>query len=87
MKQILVETVDNVLKASTHKFQNLEEFSEQVLIDYILALSKKSIIIDYTKIHETKEELLLEISEIIKKKMYGFYDINEYRDHLTKRNS
>lgn len=86
MKKVLVETVDNVLKSSTTKFHSLEDFSEQVLIDYILALSKNSIIIDYTKIKETKEELLLEITEITKKKMYGFYDINEYREFLTKKN-
>jgi hypothetical protein len=86
MKKVLVDTVDNVLKTSTQKFSGLEDFSEQVLIDYILTLSKSSIIIDYTKIKETKEELLLEIAEITKKKMYGFYDINEYREFLTKRN-
>jgi hypothetical protein len=86
MKKDLVDTVDNVLKTSELKFKGLEDFAEYVLIDYLLTLSKKSIIIDYTKIHETKEELLLEIAEITKKKMYGFYDINEYREHLTKNN-
>ena len=60
MKKLLIDTVVNTLKSSTHKFQGLEDFSEQVLIDYILTLSKQSIIIDYTKIKETKEELLLE---------------------------
>ena len=84
MKKILVETIDNVLKSSTKDFSGLEDFTEQVLIDYILVLSKKSIVIDYTKIKETKEELLDEIKEITKKKMYGFYDINEYRNFLTK---
>lgn len=87
MKKLLVDTVDTILKTSTQRFNNLMDFSEHVLIDYILVLSKKSIIIDYTRIHETKEELLLEIAEITKKKIYGFYDINEYREHLTKRNS
>ncbi|MES2769712.1 MAG: hypothetical protein V4596_11265 [Bdellovibrionota bacterium] len=86
MKNILVETVENTLKSSTHKFNGLEDFSEQVLIDYILTLSKSSIILDYTKIKETKEELLMEITEITKKKMYGFYDINEYKEFLTKKN-
>lgn len=86
MKKDLVETIENVLKSSTQRFSGLEDFTEQVLIDYILILSKKSIIIDYTKIKETKEELLMEIAEITKKKMYGFYDINEYRDFLTKNN-
>lgn len=84
MKKVLVETVENVLKTSDLKFKGLDDFSEYVLIDYILNLSKISIIIDYTKLKETKEELLMEIAEITKKKMYGFYDINEYRDHLTK---
>lgn len=84
MKKILTTTIEQVLKNSKENFKDLEDFSEQVLIDYILTMSKKSIIIDYTKLKDTKEELLEEIKEITKKKMYGFYDINEYRLHLTK---
>jgi hypothetical protein len=86
MKKLLVDTVDNILKTTDLTFKGLEDFSEYVLIDYILSLSKKSIIIDYTKINETKEELLMEITDITRKKMYGFYDINEYRAHLNKNN-
>lgn len=86
MRKMMIESIDKTLRESTEKFNSLQEFSEQVLIDYILLLSKHSIIIDYTKIKETKEELLLEITEITQKKMYGFYDINEYKEFLTKKN-
>lgn len=87
MKQDLVTAIETTLKHSTQHYKDIEEFAEQALIDYILAISKKSIILDYTRIKETKEELLMEIKEITKKKMYGFYDINEYRDYLIKNNA
>ena len=87
MKKEIADVIENVLKNTDQQFKTLEEFAEHVLIDYILVMSKKSVIIDYTKIKDTKEELLLEIAEITRKKMYGFYDINEYKAHLTKQNA
>lgn len=87
MKKELVKAIENTLFNTNEKFKSLEDFSEKALIEYILALSKKSIIIDYTKNKETKDELLLEIIEITRKKMYGHYDINDYKDFLTKKNS
>ncbi len=82
----LVHLIDSTLKESKERFGSLEAFSEVILEKYIASLKKSSRGMEVFS-QDTREEVLLAIQDIIRKKMYGFYDINEYREFLTKNNA
>jgi len=82
----LVKLIDSTLKESNKRIDSVDKFAEDVLENYAEFLKKKSVGFDILN-SETREELLLAIHEIIKKKIYGFYDLNEYKEFLTKRNA
>lgn len=82
----LVRLIDQTLLESKDRFPTLDNFKEIVLANYERYLKGNSVSISSID-RDTKEELLLAIEEITKKKMYGFYDINEYRDFLVKNNA
>ncbi len=87
MKRDILKTIDHVIRTSQQRYKSLDEFAEEVLTEYILSLGQDSYAIDTANSAEVKEEILLEIKEITQKKIYGFYDINEYKEFLTKQDS
>lgn len=87
MKKDLIKIIDQLLLNSNKKYLKTEDFAEDVLQEYILAMGQNAVAINHTHSKEAKDEILLEILEILKKKMYGFYDINEYREYLTRKDS